>query len=338
MASRISTLDLFNKVKAFITKAANAAHLDTLIKDALVTADNELRSCDSLYPLAWDMFPYDRIWTKAYADVSGISQANPGVVTAESNDDDVTGHGFVTGDIVMLDGIDGMDELEKRMFVVEYIDSTTFSLKTIGGLTAVDTSSYISYSSGGGAYHFGKVLSTSDILAGASGAWDLRKIVSCTFDGYPSDPIGDAEVRDNPAWADVSSAQRPKRWRYWQNMTDPDIPTVNHYLFWYPASNQRYNVWMNYQREVPDISTWDANTYPFHPPEIHNLLWHGGLAILAGNNERAQRSGMNGLDVGQVEVMSAQHWMRQWEHDKVFARNFSRELHGLKGGRGGFKA
>lgn len=53
--------------------------------------------------------------------ITAISKANPGVVTAPY-------HALTTGDEVYLTGIEGMDELNGRVFTVTVIDSDNFSI------------------------------------------------------------------------------------------------------------------------------------------------------------------------------------------------------------------
>jgi len=68
--------------------------------------------------------------------ITGITAANPGVVTA-------TSHGYSNGDLVVLASIVGMVELNGRVCRVANVTSNTFEL------AGVDTSSYTAYASGG---------------------------------------------------------------------------------------------------------------------------------------------------------------------------------------------
>ncbi len=67
--------------------------------------------------------------------ITGITAANPGVVTA-------TAHGFSSTDIVSLSGIVGMTQLNGTTVTVTVIDANSFSI-------GVDTTTYTAYSSGG---------------------------------------------------------------------------------------------------------------------------------------------------------------------------------------------
>lgn len=68
--------------------------------------------------------------------VSGITQANPGVVTTSTN------HNLATGDQIQITGIVGMTELNGVEVAVTVITEKTFSI-------AVNTSGYVAYVSGG---------------------------------------------------------------------------------------------------------------------------------------------------------------------------------------------
>jgi hypothetical protein len=70
-------------------------------------------------------------------DISGITQANPGVVTTAS------AHGLTTGDTVRLRDIRGMTALNLRSFTVTVLTSTTFELD------GEDTGNYGAYVYGG---------------------------------------------------------------------------------------------------------------------------------------------------------------------------------------------
>jgi hypothetical protein len=341
--NRITTQNLFKKAKQFVVKAANEQGMDHLIKTAIISADREARTVDQFSPLAWDIQPYNLLRTNIHAEISAITQANPGVITAASVDSDITGHGFndhaTIRDIVLIAGVDGtegagnIEILNDQLFLVEYINATTFSLKTLDGLTDVDTSGYTAYSDGGYVYHAGFVLNTTTILTGIT-AWGFKRILDpVSFDKHPADPISEAEVRGDGRWLDSSNAQRPKKYRFWQNMATPS--SVTDYLFWYPVANQAYNVFFNYEKEIPDISTWTGSVYPFHPGQIHEYIWHGALAKLVGMSKRVERSGTQRIST-KVEVMFAEYWVREWMKDKRKILDFSRKMLGASGGQSDF--
>lgn len=70
--------------------------------------------------------------------VSGITQANPGVVTTSTN------HNLVDGDKIELKSIQGMAQFNNTIWGVNVLSATTFSLTTVTG-TEVDTTIYTAY-------------------------------------------------------------------------------------------------------------------------------------------------------------------------------------------------
>lgn len=73
--------------------------------------------------------------------ITGVTQANPGVVTS-------AGHGFANGDEVLISGIAGMTQLNGNTYRVANVTANTFELQTTAGVN-VDTSAYGAYVSGG---------------------------------------------------------------------------------------------------------------------------------------------------------------------------------------------
>ena len=67
--------------------------------------------------------------------ITGITQANPGVVTAVN-------HGLVTGQNIFIYGVQGMTEVNNREFFITRINDNTFSINQ-------DTSGYAAWTAGG---------------------------------------------------------------------------------------------------------------------------------------------------------------------------------------------
>lgn len=74
------------------------------------------------------------------ATISAITQANPGVVTANS-------HGFSNGDKIYIENVLGMTQVNGQVFTIGGVTTNTFTL-------GVDTTTYSAYSSGGNARKF----------------------------------------------------------------------------------------------------------------------------------------------------------------------------------------
>ena len=75
--------------------------------------------------------------------ISGITKANPGVVTANS-------HGFSNGDFVNISSVAGMTEVNNKTFKVANKATNTFQLTDIDG-NNVNTTNFTTYGSGGDA-------------------------------------------------------------------------------------------------------------------------------------------------------------------------------------------
>jgi hypothetical protein len=81
--------------------------------------------------------------TSADKTVSGVTKANPGVVTTS------TDHGYTEGDFVTFTNIGGMTQLNGNVYKVGTVGSTTtFNLQDSGG-TNLNTGSYGTFSAGG---------------------------------------------------------------------------------------------------------------------------------------------------------------------------------------------
>lgn len=73
--------------------------------------------------------------------ISGVTQADPGVVTA-------TSHGLSDGDEILVSGVKGMTSLNGNTYVVANSTANTFELTDLSG-SDVDTSGFSAYISGG---------------------------------------------------------------------------------------------------------------------------------------------------------------------------------------------
>lgn len=92
--------------------------------------------------------------------ISGVTRANPGVVT------DVA-HGYATGDWVYQQNIGGMVELNGRYVSVGNVTANTYQLKDLAG-NNLDTSGYTAYTAGGTAgrvYTLVSPFSATDLLS-----------------------------------------------------------------------------------------------------------------------------------------------------------------------------
>jgi hypothetical protein len=75
-------------------------------------------------------------------NITGITQANPAVVTSNA-------HGLSNGDEVYISGVAGMTQVNQRNFKVAGVTANTFQLKAMDGTTNINSTSFTAYSSGG---------------------------------------------------------------------------------------------------------------------------------------------------------------------------------------------
>jgi len=77
------------------------------------------------------------IASSSSAVITGITQANPAVVTTSA------AHGFITDDVVDITGVVGMTEVNGLSFAITFVSSTSFQL------TAIDSTGFTAYTSDG---------------------------------------------------------------------------------------------------------------------------------------------------------------------------------------------
>lgn len=73
--------------------------------------------------------------------ITGITQADPGVVTA-------VGHPYAAGDVVVIETVQGMTEVNSQPYIVANPTANTFELTDLNG-TNVDTTAFTAYSTAG---------------------------------------------------------------------------------------------------------------------------------------------------------------------------------------------
>lgn len=87
-------------------------------------------------------------------NITGVTQANPGVVTSNA-------HGFSNGQWVYVAAVGGMTQLNSRFFRVAGAAANTFTLQDLAG-NAVNTSGYGAYTAGGTAARVYEIASPYD--------------------------------------------------------------------------------------------------------------------------------------------------------------------------------
>ena len=343
MATEISNKALLKKCSEFIKGDPASQALDALIKDALITANREISYdvCDT--PLGWLRESYNEQFTRVYAEISAITQASPGVITAESLDTDISSdHGYSEDDIIYITGIGGMDRLNQRTYRMTKTAAATLTLNQFHDQTAVNTTSYDEYEAGGHIYHNGVKLDESTIEPSTGTDrldWKIRRVFDVTFDSIRCFPISEeAVIADSDKW--LSPGGRPERWRYVRyGYGSLAQSSLEHFLMFYPPTSGRYNINVHIEKTYPDLSNWTSNTvYPPHPPEVHDYLWHRALSMMSTNAEKQRRESKDGRLMGKIEILYAQHWKEQKLKDEISLRNLNNQMTGNMPSSRGFGA
>lgn len=79
---------------------------------------------------------------EAERNITGVTKASPAVVTSAA-------HGLADGRWVRIDGVEGMTELNSKVYEVAAATANTFQLLTVPGGEPVDSSAFSAYTSGG---------------------------------------------------------------------------------------------------------------------------------------------------------------------------------------------
>lgn len=155
-------------------------------------------------------FQRDGYILEAAKTITGVTQANPAVVTSAA-------HGFANGDWIKIAGVAGMTQLNGKTFQVANVATNTFELQSVPAIVNVNSTAYGAYTSGGTASRIYTISSPydPDDLEELK-AFQLRDNIRLTHRSYPiknlirnsntdweieNETIGnDKEIPDNLAW------------------------------------------------------------------------------------------------------------------------------------------
>ena len=127
----------------------------------------------------------------AASTITGITQANPAVVTTSG------AHGLTTGDLVWISGVAGMTQVNQRFFRAVVLSGTTFELEEESG-SNVNSTAYTAYGSGG----------TAQEVYSISTPWDGADLTALRFAqsadvmlfSHPDYPVYKLERTAGPVW------------------------------------------------------------------------------------------------------------------------------------------
>jgi len=256
---------------------------------------DEIMVCDELYPMHWLMELIDGIKTKDSKTVTGITKANPGVVTSAS-------HGFVNGDVVQFGVVTGMTELNYTLAVVTNKAAGTFELYDLNGST-INTSGYVAVGTAGTVYHRGVTLSKS-----------ISQIHTFSWQGYNSlvPPISLEEIEENSSHMDTTNSTRPTKHSHKQHFTTAGVKSDR--LLWYPLPNDNYDGRVWGELDISPMSS--AAHVPQLPFRFHNAIVSGSIARL--------------VQYGNIQIENAVVWpglyKMQIEAIKTYNRNYWKQF------------
>ncbi len=248
----------------------------------------ELIPCDELYPLYWLLDCEDSKNSKAPATITGITAANPPVVTAAA-------HGFATGDLVSLYGIVGMTELNNRIFHATKVTANTFSLQDLSK-ASIQASGYTAYSSGGKANHRGLTIT------------NCRKLLNAGWHGYSGSLgfVGPEQIDIETGWMD-SSTSRPLKIMHRQ--VYPGSGSQYDYLLWFQGSDAAYDLRYWYEKQVPRLV--NDTDVPYLPAQFHDAIIAGSVMRL-GENKTQVEAGVVWPGIYQKHIEAIKAMNRDW--------------------------
>ncbi len=261
---------------------------------------DEIMVCDDLYPPSWLMDNIDDVKTKASAAITGVSKANPGVVTAAT-------HGFTDGDIVQHGVVTGMPELNYRMAVVTNKAAGTYELYDLAG-NKIDTSGYAAVGTAGTAYHRGVTLTKS-----------FAKVHSFAWHGYNGQvkPISPLEIEESASWMDTGNYSRPTRHLHKQYFSAAGVKVDRLEWFALPdVAGYQARIWG--ELDVSPLS--GATDVPLLPVRFHNAIVAGSVARLVqyGNVQVEAAVLWPGIYKAQIEAIKVYNraWWRQFKEER----------------------
>lgn len=276
------------------------------VKAAINMAYQEVMMCDDLYPLFWMMDLIDSIKTKAKTSITGITAANPCVVSSST-------HGYVTGDIIQITELTGgMTELNDRIFLAVRNSADDYILADLFG-NAIDTSAYAAYSSGGIAQHRGITL-----------AKKFNSIYSFAWKGYtgPVLPISAPESNELASWMDAATTSKPERYMlkpcYVPSWVESGLGSylipVDDFrqdrLLWFTLPDQVYSarIWGHLRAQNLDLAT----DVPRMPAEFHHSIIAGTIARMVKYGEIQIENAVIWPGIYKMHIAAIQSYNRKW--------------------------
>ena len=252
----------------------------------------EMLTCDDLFPLFWLLDFDDSLKSVAPGTITGITAANPPVVTSAA-------HGLASGDLISIYDVVGMTEVNNRVFVVLKVDANSYHLHDLDGAD-IDGSAFTAYTSGGTVLHRGKSLATT--------GKPVQRILSASWHGYtpPMEAITYQELEASTQWFDSSPA-RPTKYHHAKRFTSAGVET--NFLYWFNGADAVYQLryWF-IKRCSPLVNTTDV---PEMPPWFHEGIL-AGLVERLGENKVQVEAGVIWPNKYAGYIDSMKKFNRKW--------------------------
>ena len=273
MADYLTFSDIYGAIERAVKQLKGSQ--ETLIKEMANMAYFEMLSSETLYPFFWLRDFDDTLYALAPSTISGITQADPAVLTTSS------AHGLSVGDIVSIYNITGMTELNNRTYKVATVPTTTtLTLIDLDGSDAIDSSGYTAYSSGGNLVHRGLTLATT--------GKNVERIISAKFHGYNKKlkEITPDELEAETKWWDDNTS-RPLRYLHRKTYALADGTETNQ-LLWFPGSDAAYDFRYWFENRVSPMS--NDTDVPQMPPRFHYGIVAGTVTRLIEMNVQVENA------------------------------------------------
>ncbi len=262
MADYLTFGDIVTDVGRAIKQYQTTTDAQALIKSVINQVYlQEILQADKLYPLFWLLTLNDSRRSVASCSVTGITQASPGVVSAD--------HDFVAGDIVTLYDIGGMIEAKNRTYKVgTVVAGTSFQLLDLTG-ASVDTSLYTAYTSGGTAVHRGISLASpvTKMVKGGVNWHGHSPMVEI-------DPVALEAGEDQDWWN--SGTGLPERFMHYKQFAAAGTETDM--MLWFPGAQQVDYLRYWAQKNVARLSA--STDVPLIPWMFHDAITAGAVVRL----------------------------------------------------------
>lgn len=184
--------------------------------------------------------------------ITGITQANPAVVTYSGTDN------YSNGNEVLIDGVVGMTEVNGRVFKVANLDAgaNTFELQTTGGEN-VNSSGYTAYSSAGTVYRVEYGIASAAVgtaanphvvtWTGSTGAIEYNVYRSTNSGSYGLIGVT-TSTTFNDVGVDEDSSSTPPKFRdvfYEANEYPSAVTYIQQRLAFANTNNETEKVWLS---------------------------------------------------------------------------------------------